>query len=241
MSAVFQPSGALSNSPVMPHDLSVLDTGHGLVTFHAVEHRVHGVKVSIKTEVQGSGGGWWFAGTGMSGMSMSSESQAIREFWLAPADNGKDTRLEMVDGDFHVADGQTVIGLYAQVESTPRELFAMINVNSGCAMQMGDSASSAFHNQCAAALVGKDRNLNGIVIFAATGLALWAWFVNGWKVGLPALIAAIVGVTWALQKIPLLKSGSDHFAKKALVSKKIKERVYLCSKWIDSHIGPKWV
>jgi hypothetical protein len=226
---------------VMPIDLTVLDTGYGLVKFRAIQHRVHGVKMNIKTEVSGSGGGWWFGGTGMSGMSVSSQSQKVREFWLAPIGGGKESYFEMVDSDFHVSDGQSVIGMYAQVENNPPALFAMINVNSGCALKMHDADSDAFHDHCATQLLGKNRSLNGIVIFMALGLAGWVWFAHGWQVGLPAVVATILGVGWLLQKVPVLKSGSDHYGKKVVATKKIKERVYLCLKWIDARVGPQWV
>lgn len=238
MAAVLQSVGQLQ---AMPDELHSLDTGHGNISFHVVHHMAHGVKVNIKTEIEGSGGGWSYAGTGASGMSISSESHTVRSFWLKPIRGGKQTHFEMIDSEFNVADGHEIIGMYAQVENHSPELFALVNVSAGTALRMNDTAASDLHAKCSAQLLGKPTMLVGMFSIALLGAAGYVLYKTSWLVGVPVALAMLLVGNQILTKVPMFQTRMVNEENRKSIEKKIKERLYLCLKHIDSTIAPHWV
>lgn len=227
--------------PSLPSELHALITPHGTITFTAVQHVAHGVKVSMKTEVSGSGGGWWFAGTGGSSMSVSSETQAIREFWITPASGGKEQYFEIVDSDFRVADGQTILGVYAQVGNNPPDLFAMVNLNAGTAMKVDGTAASTLHEKYSAQLLGKQNNWVALFACLVLGLAGWIWYKTNWVIGVPVGIGLLLAADQIIRKVPAFSRVMLNEENRKKVEKQIKERMYLCLKSIDGAHNPQWV
>jgi len=240
MSAVMSANAQPSTAPAMPAELALLETPHGAIRFYVAELRVHGLRVNIKTEVKGSGGGITIAGTGTSGMTIGSKSETVREFWLSPANGGRERRMELVDSDFNVADGHRVLGIYAQVGQNEPDLFAIVNLNDGSAMKLSDTPGAQLHQKYSAQLLGKGSSLLVWFSFSVLGFIAWAWISYGWKVGVPVMIAGLTIAQMMISRVPALRRRANDAEERAKIEKRIKERLYLCLKWLDNTFATRW-
>jgi len=244
MSAVVEQTTSSSRVPAIPADLSILDTGHGTVRFHVAELRVHGVRVNIRTEVSGSGGGISYAGTGTSGMHIGSESHTVREFWLSPVSGSRDTRLELVDSDFSVADGHLALGLYSQAGDAIPDLIAVINLNTGDAYKIPESAAMKLHERYTTQFVGKSRGIGfvGWMLFWGTmGVSGWIWSKTGWKVGLPVFIGAYFTMDRLSKRVPAINGRLVDLAIRDHLKTQFTAGQYNATKWLDNTLRPRWV
>jgi hypothetical protein len=237
MSAVLNANAQPSTTPAMPADLALLETPHGTIRFYVAELRVHGLRVNIKTEVKGSGGGFSIAGTGTSGMTIDSKSETVREFWLSPVNGGRERKMELVDSDFGVADGHRVLGVYAQVGQNEQDLFAIVNLNDGSAMKLDGTASMPLHQKYCAQLLGKQSTMIVWLIVAVLGVTGWLWAKYGWMV---AMIGGLVITQMMISRVPALRRRASDAEERAKIEKSIKDRLYLCLKWLDNTFAPRW-
>lgn len=173
-------------------------------------------------------------------MSISSESKSIREFWLSPLGGGREKRIELVDSDFCVADGHRVLGMYAQVKNDEPDLFAIVNLADGSAFKLSEGSGTQRHQSYATQLLGKGSNVIVWFTFLVFGLSGWAWFKNGWMLGVPALIGGLFLQQFVISKIPALRKRANDDEERRLLEKKIKERIYLCEKFLDKTLSPRW-